>query len=529
MGFNDRRKWYVGFGIFILIILGLLFLFHASIYWSVGFIGILFAIAVYDKNQKKHSILRNFPILGHMRFILEFFRPEIQQYFIANDQSETPFNRETRTIIYERAKGINDTLAFGTQRNILENGYEWITHSMAPKHVSKVEDRIEIGGKDCIKKYSSSRLNISAMSFGAISATAIQALNLGAKLGDFYHNTGEGSLSDYHKQGGDLVYQIGTGYFGCRSKDGKFSPEMFKATASLETVKMIEIKISQGAKPSHGGVLPAAKITPEIARIRNVDMNEDVISPPSHDKFSTPLELCYFIRELRELSGGKPIGFKLCIGKKVEFFGVCKAILKTKIFPDFITVDGAEGGTGAAPMEYMNNVGLPLNDGLIFVHNALTGCGIRNKIRIIASGKVTTGFDMVKKIALGADICNSARGMMMALGCIQSRQCNHNTCPVGVATQNPKLYSALDINDKKHRINRYHQSTVHSFQELIGAMGLSNPSDLCPSMINRRISQSHSKQYDEIYDYIDNCSLLQKDTIPEKYRSYWLKSSAEYF
>jgi glutamate synthase domain-containing protein 2 len=370
MGLTDRRKWYIGFGIFILAILAILFLFHASIYWAIGFIVLLALLGIYDKTQKRHSILRNFPILGHMRFILEFFRPEVQQYFIADDQSERPFDRETRSIIYERSKGVNDTLAYGTERNILENGYEWITHSMSPKHVSEVEDRIDIGGKDCMQKYSASRLNISAMSFGALSANAIKSLNLGAKLGRFYHNTGEGSLSDHHKQGGDIVYQIGTGYFGCRSKNGGFSAKIFKETASLDIVKMIEIKISQGAKPAHGGVLPAAKITPEIARIRNVEMDKDVLSPPAHEKFSSPLELCYFIKELRELSNGKPIGFKLCIGKKVDFLGICKAMLQTKILPDFITVDGAEGGTGAAPMEYVNHVGIPLNDGLSYVHNA---------------------------------------------------------------------------------------------------------------------------------------------------------------
>jgi glutamate synthase domain-containing protein 2 len=529
MGLTDRRKWYIGFGIFILAVLALLFLFHASIYWAIGFIVILAFIGIYDKTQKRHSILRNFPILGHMRFILEFFRPEVQQYFIADDQSERPFDRETRSIIYERSKGVNDTLAYGTERNILENGYEWITHSMSPKHVSEVENRIDIGGKDCIQKYSASRLNISAMSFGALSANAIKALNLGAKLGDFYHNTGEGSLSDHHKQGGDIVYQVGTGYFGCRSKSGGFSDEVFKETASLDIVKMIEIKISQGAKPAHGGVLPAAKITPEIARIRNVRMDEDVLSPPAHEKFSSPLELCYFIKELRDLSKGKPVGFKLCIGKKVDFLGICKAMLQTKILPDFITVDGAEGGTGAAPMEYVNHVGIPLNDGLAFVHNALTGCGLREDIRIIASGKITSGFDMVRKVALGADICNSARGMMMSLGCIQSRQCNHNTCPVGVATQNPKLYSAIDINDKKYRVNRFHAATVHSFQELIGAMGLINPSDLCPSMIHRRISQSETRQYDEIYRFIPKGSLLNEDTIPDIYKKYWNTAKAETF
>lgn len=529
MKLTDRRKWYIGFGILILAIIAVLFMFHANLVWVLILIAILAAIAIYDKKQTKHTILRNFPILGHMRFILEFFRPEIQQYFVADDLSEKPFNRETRSLVYERAKGVDDTLAFGTERDILQDGYEWITHSMSPKHVSEVEDRIMVGGPECLQPYSASRLNISAMSFGALSANAIKALNLGAKLGNFYHNTGEGSLSDHHQQGGDIVYQIGTGYFGARGKDGKFSDEVFQKTAHLDAVKMIEIKISQGAKPAHGGVLPAAKITTEIARIRNVPMDKDVLSPPAHEKFSTPSELCYFVKELRDLSGGKPVGFKLCLGKKCEFLGICKAMIKTGITPDFITVDGAEGGTGAAPMEYVNHVGMPLDSGLIFIHNALMGSGLRDKITLIASGKITTGFDMIRKIALGADICNSARGMMMSIGCIQSRQCNHNTCPVGVATQNPRLYKALDVNDKKERVNRYHKATVHSFQELVGAMGLTNPSDLCPSMILRRISPSKIKQYDEIYDFLPHGAFLDPKGFPELYKQYWDKADVGKF
>ncbi len=529
MHLTERRKWYLGFGVILLLIVALLLMVHISLDWLAFFLIILGAIALYDVKQTKHSILRNFPILGHMRFILEFFRPEIQQYFIADDQAERPFDRETRNLVYQRAKGIDDTLAFGTERNILQDGYEWVAHSLSPKHVSEVENRIIVGGPDCKQPYSASRLNISAMSYGALSSNAIKALNLGAKLGNFYHNTGEGSLSKHHQQGGDIVYQLGTGYFGARGKDGKFSDEIFKKTSRLDFVKMIEIKLSQGAKPAHGGVLPAAKITPEIAEIRNVPLDQDVLSPPAHETFSTPLEMCHFIKHLRHLSEGKPIGFKLCLGKKSEFLSICKAMIETGITPDFITVDGAEGGTGAAPMEFTNHIGMPLNDALIFIHNALKGSGLRDKIKIIASGKIITGFDMIRKIALGADICNSARGMMMSLGCIQSRQCNHNTCPVGVATQNPKLYKALDIDDKKHRVNRFHQSTVHSFQEIVGAMGLTNPSDLCPSMILRRTSPETIKQYDEIYTFLDDGVFLNDATFPEKYKKDWNKAHVAQF
>ncbi len=445
-----RRQWYLSFGVVSLALLLVLVMLHDA-RWFVAFLIPIIIIWVYDLLQKKHTILRNFPVLGHIRYMLEFLRPEIQQYFIANDEEERPFNREIRSIVYQRAKNIRDTVPFGTERDILEIGYTWVLHSLDPKRVSEVEPRISVGGPDCKKPYNASRLNISAMSFGALSANAIMALNKGAQLGGFAHNTGEGGLSPYHLQGGDVIFQLGTAYFGCRDDQGHFDESEFTIEANRDEVKMIEIKLSQGAKPSHGGILPAAKLTLEIATVRKVKMGHDVLSPPAHSAFNSPTGLLQFVKKLRDLSGGKPIGFKLCIGRKDEFLGICKAMLETHILPDFITVDGAEGGTGAAPLEFTNNVGEPLETGLVFVHNALVGINLRDKIRIICSGKVASGFDLVEKIALGADMCNSARAMMMAVGCVQSKQCNANTCPTGVATQNKRLQRGLVVDEKKNR------------------------------------------------------------------------------
>lgn len=525
---SERRKWYLGFGVILLAIIGGLSLLH-DIYTMIVFLTILLVIAIYDLCQKKHSILRNFPVLGHMRFILEFFRPEIQQYFIAGDTQERPFDRETRTIVYERSKNIEDTLAFGTDRDILSAGYEWVVHSLAPVHPSDVSHRVLIGNHQCEQPYSAARLNVSAMSFGAISKNAVMALNKAAKVGGFSHNTGEGGLTTYHQQGGDIVLQIGTGYFGFRTKDGHFDSEAFKKQAVLPEIKMIEIKLSQGAKPAHGGVLPKEKLSPEIAKIRGVPLGQDVLSPPAHTAFSSPEGLCHWIADLRQLSQGKPIGFKLCIGRKSEFLSICKAIVKTGIYPDFITVDGAEGGTGAAPAEYVNHIGVPLEPALAFVHNSLVGFGIRQYIRVIASGKNTSGFDMVKMVSIGADTVNSARGMMMALGCIQSKQCNRNTCPVGVATQNPRLYRALHVDTKMERVVNYQKNTMWNFLEIIGAMGLATPDELRPSMLYRRINSEVVKSFNEIYDYIPNGCLLEEATVPSSFKRFWANASAEAF
>ena len=514
-----RRQWYIGFGICSLSILLIMIMLHDARLFLLFFIPMII-LWIYDLSQKQHAILRNFPVLGHFRYLLEFFRPEVQQYFIASNESERPFNRETRTIIYQRSKNIRDTIGFGTERDILEIGYTWVLHSLDPKHVSEVQPRIFIGGPDCKKPYDSSRLNISSLSFGALSANAIMALNKGAKIGGFAQNTGEGGISPYHLQGGDLIFQIGTAYFGCRDEQGHFDENEFTTEANRDVVKMIEIKLSQGAKPSHGGILPAAKLTPEIAQIRKVKMGQDVVSPAAHSEFNSPLGLMLFIKKLRDLSGGKPVGFKLCIGRKDEFLGICKAMLETNIFPDFITVDGAEGGTGAAPLEFTNHVGEPLEAGLVFVHNALVGINVRDKIRIICSGKIATGFDMVEKIALGADICHSARAMMMSVGCVQSRQCNANTCPTGVATQNLRLQRGLVVDEKQHRAANFHRNTLHSFLELVGAMGLINPSELKPEFIMRRISAECVKPFSDIHHYLEPGQLLGKK-IPGGFNKYW--------
>jgi len=523
-----RRKFYLGFAI-VLIALGLLLAIWHSLSVFVLLLIILAAVWAYDVTQKKHAILRNFPILGHIRFVLEFFRPEIQQYFVAGDTEEKPFDRLTRDVIYQRAKKMQDTVPFGTERDIMAEGYEWVLHSLAPKHVSEVEPRITVGGPECKQPYSASRLNISAMSFGALSHNAVLALNKGAKIGGFYQNTGEGGLSKYHLAGGgDIVFQVGTGYFGCRSDSGDFDVEKFKEKAAHEQVKMIEIKLSQGAKPSHGGILPAAKLTQEIADIRGVPMGHDVLSPPAHTAFDSPKGLLEFVKQLRELSHGKPVGFKLALGRRSEFLGICKAMVETKILPDFITVDGAEGGTGAAPLEYTHHVGTPLRDALIYVHNALIGIGVRDKIRLIASGKVASGFDMVEKLALGADMCNAARAMMMSIGCIQSRQCNTNACPTGVATQNKRLYKALDVDDKKVRVANFHEETTHAFMELIGAMGLDNPSDLNPAHVMRRVAQDDVRPYSEIYEYLKQGALL-KDKLPKSFEAEWKLAEVDSF
>jgi glutamate synthase domain-containing protein 2 len=514
-----RRQWYLSFGIVLLTFFLVLMMLNDA-RWFLVFLTPVVILWAYDLLQKQHTILRNFPVLGHMRYILEFIRPEIQQYFIANDEDERPFNRETRTIVYQRAKNIRDTVPFGTERDILQIGYTWVLHSLDPKHVSEVEPRITVGGPDCKKPYKASRLNISAMSFGALSANAIMALNKGAKLGGFALNTGEGGLSPYHLQGGDLVFQLGTAYFGCRDLQGHFNPDEFIDVASHDEVKMIEIKLSQGAKPSHGGILPAAKLTPEIAAARKVPMGKDVVSPPAHSAFNSPIGLLQFVKQLRELSGGKPIGFKLCIGRKDEFLGICKAMLETHILPDFITVDGAEGGTGAAPLEFSNHVGEPLESGLVFVHNSLVGINLRDKIRIICSGKVATGFDLVEKIALGADICNSGRAMMMAVGCVQSKQCNANTCPTGVTTQNKRLQRGLVVNEKQYRAANFHKNTMKSFCEIVGAMGLTNPSELKPDFIMRRISDECVKPFSDIHQYIEPGQLLSRH-IPDGFKKYW--------
>lgn len=504
-----------------IVVIQLIGLFWSQIHWAYVVVGPLILLGCYDIVQRKHTILRNFPLLGHFRYFFELIRPEIHQYFIESDVDGRPYNRQERSIIYQRAKHVLDTLPYGTRKHVGDIGYQWINHSLNAKPPAQTPNRVTVGNAQCAQPYDASILNISAMSFGALSKNAVMALNRGAKTGQFYQNTGEGGLTQYHTHyGGDIVMQVGTAYFGCRTYDGQFCEKTFAEKATLPSVKMIEIKLSQGAKPGHGGVLPAAKLTHEIAEIRHVCMGKDVLSPPTHSTFDSPLTLLAFIEKLRTLSGGKPIGFKLCVGERCEFLSFCKAMLEKKIYPDFITVDGGEGGTGAAPMEFSNGVGTPLSDGLVFVHNALVGCGLRDQIRIICSGKLSTGFDVVSALAMGADICNMARPMMMSIGCIQSLQCNTNRCPTGVTTQDPALIKGLVIADKYKRVAHFHDLTVRSVLELVGAAGLDCHAKLKPHHVFRRISPTEVKRLDEIYDYIAPNALLGENC-PESFKRDW--------
>ena len=493
--------------------------FHPNVIHFLYVLIPLLLLAVYDTFQTKHSLMRNFPIIGRFRWVMEFVRPFFQQYLIESDTGGAPISRMFRNIVYQRAKNSRDTIPFGTQVNTYSTGYEWIGHSIGALDVADVDcaPRVQIGGKDCKQPYKASILNISAMSFGSLSKPALQALNKGASLGQFYHNTGEGGVSPYHlEHGGDLVWQIGTGYFGCRTKDGGFDEAMFEKQACHTHIKMIEIKLSQGAKPGHGGILPASKNTPEIAQIRGVEAGTQVDSPAYHKAFSTPLELVAFIGRLRELSQGKPIGFKLAVGRKSEFIAICKAMIELNIKPDFITVDGGEGGTGAAPLEYSNSIGSPLREGLAFVDDCLTGFGLRREIKVIASGKIISGFHLVKNLALGADICNSARGMMMALGCVQSLTCNTNHCPTGVATQNPKLYKGLVVTDKATRVYNFHKKTVHAAVDILSSSGIQRPSEVNRTHIFRRVSQQDVKRYDQVFPIMqENCFI--NGNIPKRY------------
>ena len=485
-------------------------------------------LGLYDSLQRRHAILRNFPVLGHIRYLLEGLRPEIRQYFIESDTDGVPFDREKRSIVYQRAKGQLDTLPFGTQVNVYAVGYEWIEHSLMPQPVAS-PPRITIGGETCQQPYAASLLNISAMSFGALSHRAILALNQAALAGGFYHNTGEGGLSPYHLEpGGDLVWQLGTGYFGCRTPEGGFDAALFAQRAAAPQVKMIELKLSQGAKPGHGGILPASKLTPEIVAIRNVQPGRDVVSPPAHTAFRTPVGLLEFLAELRQLSGGKPVGFKLCIGRPHEFLAIVRAMLETGLTPDFITVDGAEGGTGAAPMEFSDSVGTPLREGLSLVHNALLGAGLRHRVRLIAAGKITTGFHLASLLALGADVCNCARGMMFALGCIQALRCNNNTCPTGITTQDPELMAGLVIGDKAPRVAHFHRETVHSLLEVTAAAGLASPQDLRPEHIQRRTSTTEVQSFAQIYPRLETGALLT-EALPPAWAAVWGRARASTF
>jgi len=470
---------------------------------------VLTVIGIRDLTQDRHSILRNYPILAHMRFIFEKIRPEMRQYFFEGEKDGTPFPRDKRAIVYQRAKKELDKRPFGTQYDVYGDSYEWLSHSISPAPVAKEPFRITIGGPACTQPYSASVFNISAMSFGSLSKNAIRSLNRGAKLGGFAHDTGEGGISPYHEeQGGDLIWEIGSGYFGARNLDGTFSPEKFAANASRPQVKMIEIKLSQGAKPGHGGVLPAAKVNGEIARIRGVAQGRDCVSPAAHSAFSTPLELMSFIAQLRQLSGGKPVGFKLCIGQPHEFLAVVKAMLATGVRPDFIIVDGKEGGTGAAPLEFLDHIGMPLREGLSFVHSSLVGAGIRHEIKIGCAGKIVSGFDMARVMALGADWCNAARGFMFAVGCIQAQTCHTDKCPTGVATQDPTRGRAVVVADKSVRVANFHRETVKALSEIVAAAGLTHPNQLTGHFITRRVSGEKVTCFADLYPVLAPGELL---------------------
>ena len=514
-----------------LLVLVLVAWFWPPLLWSAIILLPLVAVGIYDSFQMRHSLRRNFPLVGRGRWHMEALRPFVRQYFIESDTDGAPINRMFRSIVYQRAKGELEGVPFGTRVNVYRDGYEWIGHSIAAIRASDIHELcITVGGPNCRQPYRASIFNISALSFGALSSNAVLALNRGAQLGGFAQNTGEGGLAPcYLDHGGDLIWQIGTGYFGCRDTQGRFSPEAFTEKAGLDAVRMIEIKLSQGAKPGHGGILPAGKNTPEIAAIRGVEPGTQVDSPPSHSAFNSPLGLMEFVARLRELSGGKPIGFKLAIGRRSEFVAICKAMVETGITPDFITVDGGEGGTGAAPLEYTNSVGMPLRDALAFVDDCLTGFDLRRDIRIIASGMVLTGFHLVKNLALGADLCNSARGMMFALGCVHSLSCHTNRCPSGVATQDPRLSRGLVVPDKAGRVAQYHAKTVHATADLIASAGLLHTSELNRTHINRRIDQHDIRRYDEIFPYVTAGALRQGEAIPEPLKVPFTEADSERF
>jgi glutamate synthase domain-containing protein 2 len=518
-----------------------LVVFHTGAMTGLVFLGLV-AVGLYDLQQTKKSVLRNYPVIGHMRYMLEFVRPEIRQYFIEADNDATPFSRSQRALVYQRAKGDIDKRPFGTQLDVLAEGYEWINHSVAPTEVPTHDFRITIGldantgqqadTSSCTQPYDASVFSISAMSFGALSANAILALNRGAQMGHFAHDTGEGSISAHHKvHGGDLVWEIGSGYFGCRNDDGTFNAERFALNASNPQVKMVELKLSQGAKPGHGGVLPGPKVSAEIAEARGVPEGVDCVSPSAHSAFSNPIEMMRFIAQLRELSGGKPTGFKLCIGHPWEWFAMVKAMQVTGITPDFIVVDGAEGGTGAAPLEFTDHVGAPLQEGLQLVHNTLRGVGLRSRIKLGCAGKVVSAFDIARMMALGADWCNSARGFMFALGCLQAQACHTGHCPTGVTTQDPVRQQALIVPDKAERVLQFHQNTLKALKEMVQAAGLLHPNDITAHHIVRRVNETRVKLLVTVMPPLALNALLDSDIsgLPNVFKFYWHYASASSF
>jgi glutamate synthase domain-containing protein 2 len=497
--------------------------------WLWGFAPalVLALLGAWDLMQRSHSLMRNYPLIARFRWVFEAIRPQLQQYLLVDDLHGVPFNREQRSMVYARAKGENDFEPFGTESDVGASRFEWLNHSITPAE-KQAPERVRVGSSQCAQPYNASLLNISAMSFGALGARAIAALNLGAKAGGFAHDTGEGGISAHHRQGGDLIWELGSGYFGCRDKTGKFDAERFREQASGEQVRMVELKLSQGAKAGHGGILPGAKVSAEIAAARGVQPGEDCVSPPRHSEFATPLEMLEFLARLRELSGGKPVGFKLCIGHRWEFLAICKAMLATGITPDFIVVDGKEGGTGAAPEEFSDSVGTPLREGLIFVRNVLVGLELKSQIRLAASGKIVSGFDIFRNLALGADWCNAARPFMFALGCVQSRRCHTDTCPTGVATQNLSRQRGLVVADKAPRVERFHAATIDRLMDLLAAAGLETAAALTPEHVCRRIGPGRTATLGEFYGFLEPGELRSGARDPW-YRRQWALARAESF
>jgi len=527
----SRYAIFIGCVLFTLATLPLIGVWHWFWLWPFTLVGAaLSLLGCHDLWQSPHAVLRNYPVIGHIRYLVEAIRPEIRQYLLETDAEKLPFSRSQRSLVYARAKNEIGDRPFGTLMDVYGDGFEFISHSMRPKpHTDPRNFRILIGGPQCTKPYSSSVLNISAMSFGSLSGNAIEALNRGAQLGGFAHDTGEGSISPYHrKHGGDLIWELGSGYFGCRDDKGQFDPQRFAAQACTDQVKMIEIKLSQGAKPGHGGILPADKVSQEIAETRGIPQGMECVSPSCHSAFSTPREMMGFIAQLRELSGGKPVGFKLCLGHPWEFMAIVKAMLETGILPDFIVVDGKEGGTGAAPVEFTDHLGVPLREGLLFIHNTLVGVNLRDKIRLGASGKIISAFDMASVLAIGADWVNCARGFMFALGCIQSQSCHTNRCPTGVATQDKLRQRALVVPDKAERVHNFHRNTLKALAEMLAAAGLTDPNELGPHHLVRRVSATEVKLFSNIHRFLEPGSLLDSSGIGF-YESVWAMAQADSF
>ena len=522
---------YAAYAAAMLLALVSLLLAQASLawWWGVGIFGGLALIGTVDLLQKRSTLRRNYPLLAHFRYGLESIGPEIRQYFIERDTEELPYSREQRALVYQRAKNVMDVVPFGTEQNVYDVSYEWINHSIAPSFIDTYDFRVRIGARTT-HPYDASVFNISAMSFGSLSANAIRALNEGARRGGFYHDTGEGSISEYHREGGgDLVWEIGSGYFGCRDEKGRFDEERFAKNACTAQVKMVEVKLSQGAKPGHGGILPAAKVSPEIAAARGVVVGEDCVSPARHSEFSTPVGLLQFVDRLRKLSGGKPAGFKLAIGHPWEWFGIAKAMQETGLLPDFIVVDGAEGGTGAAPSEFIEHVGVPMHEGLMLVHNTLVGLGLREKVKVGAAGKIVSAFDIARTMALGADWCNAARGFMFALGCIQSQSCHTDRCPTGVATQDPARWRHLDVPDKATRVHNFHENTLRALRDLLCAAGLLHPDELGPEHIVRRVSPVEVRSLAALYRFLEPGELLSRVPDHAVFKQFWAEARSDSF